>query len=132
MAGEVTGKNAYVAFKGTQYSLYRSFSPEQTIDMVDKSSGSDASKTYLTTLADGSASVELVMQEGTAGTAAYANLAPGGEGTLEWGVEGTSAGKVRHYVNAIVKSRSEPFKYNDLSLCNAAFQYSGAVTDGTY
>ena len=47
---EMTGKDLYVAFCGTAVAgTYRTFDTGETIDTVDKSSGGDTVKTYLTT-----------------------------------------------------------------------------------
>ena len=125
------GKELYLLFKGTVLDTnYRTFSAAEGIDIVDQSAGSDTNKTYLTALKDGSAPLTFKFKAGD--TAQWGLVALGAEGTLEWAAEGTAAGKPRSYVNAIVTSRTKSMSYNDLIVVDVAFQYSGAVTDGTY
>ena len=129
--GEYTGKDLYVIFGSTALTTdYRSFTEEETIDTVEKTAGADTVKTYLTTTKDGTASIDVL--DSTGGTAAWAAVAVGTEGTLEWAPEGTAATKPRHYVNAIVTSRSKPVAYADVVTFTVNFQFSGAVTDTVY
>jgi len=133
MATGFRGGSAYIAFNGTALqSYYRSADGDEEIDLIEESAGSDAGKKYITGLTDGSKDLEIIMPSGTAGTAVYAAVAPGTEGTYEWGPEGTANGKARHYVNAILKSRGEPLKYNDLTTLSISLQFSGDVTNTTY
>jgi hypothetical protein len=126
---KMTGKNLYVAFNGIDLSAeYRSFDPGDEIELVDKSSGTEGARTYLTTLADGEASYAGLF----VGTAPYEALKPGTEGTLEWGPEGTAVGKERNHVNAIVRSRNRTFPYAGLVELKATFQYSGTPVVEAY
>jgi len=121
-----TGKNAYIKFGDTELqTYYRTASPTEEVDLVDKSAGSDDSKTYLAALKDGTMSLEIVMPSGTAGTALWEAIAPATEGTLTWGGEGTA---ITESVNAIVKSRGRPLTYNDLTTVSVEFQFSGDVS----
>ena len=125
------GTEVYVLFKGTVLDTnFRSFSMAESVDMVDQSAGSDTNKTYLTALKDGNAPLTFKYKAGD--TAQWGLVALGAEGTLECGAEGTNAGKPRSYVNAIVTGRTKSMSYNDLIVVDVTFQYSGAVTDGTY
>lgn len=128
---EYTGKNLYLLWSGTAInSDYRSFSPSETIGTVDASAGSDAAVTKLTTLKDGSASLDMVAPAG--GTALWAGFEPGTEGTLEWGAEGTATGKPRNYVNAIVTGRDDSHTYNDIVTWSISWEYSGEMTGTSY
>jgi len=131
---EITGQHLYVAFKGTALEAdYREFSFSEEVGMADASAGSDAARTYLTTLEDGTATLSLLMQaDGTASTAPAQLLEKGAEGTLEWGPEGTATGKPRRYVNAIVQSYEERSPYDDVIEITASFQFSGEVTRTAY
>lgn len=126
--GQQTG---YIKFGSTVLSNdFRSFNPTEDVNLVDASAGNDANRTYLTGLKDGKATAELVSQTG--GSALWAALAPGTSGTLEWGPEGTVAGKQKHTVNAIVMNRERSMPYAELEVLKFDFQFSGAVVDGTY
>ena len=121
-----TGTAASISFGGqTLNTYYRTASPSQEVDLVEKSAGADTAKTYLTALKDGSMSLEIVMPSGTAGTALWAAVAPSTEGTLVWGGEGTA---ITESVVAIVKSRSRPLTYNDLTTVAIEFQFNGDVS----
>lgn len=130
----ITGQNLYVAFKGEALEAdYREFSFSEEIGMADASAGSDAARTYLKTLEDGNATLTLLLQaDGTAATDPAQLLEKGAEGTLEWGPEGTAAGKPRRYVNAIVQSYEERSPYDDVIEISASFQFSGQVTRAIY
>lgn len=120
-----TGTAASIVFGAqTLNTYYRTASPTQEVDLVEKSAGGDDSKTYIAALKDGSLSLELVMPSGTAGTAMWAALAPATSGTLTWGGEGTA---ITESVVALVKSRGRPLVYNDLTLVSVEFQFSGDV-----
>ena len=126
-----TGSGYYVKFGSTVLSTnYRSFGNSEDVGLVDQSAAADSNRTYLTTLKDGTANITGKHKAGD--TAVWGALVPGTEGTLEWGEEGTAAGKPKHSVNAIVSNRSRDASYDDLVVISAQFQYSGAVTDDTY
>ena len=126
-----TGKNLYLKFVSTVLSAeFRTFETTENIGTVDQSAGDDAERTYLTTRKDGTGTVELLDQ--SLGTALWAAVVPGTEGTLEWAPEGTASGKPRHIVNAIVSERSNPIDAEDVVMVRASFQYSGAITDTVY
>ena len=130
MAG-ITGKNLYIAFGGTVLDTdYRSFGSSEEMGLVDQSAGSDAARTYLTTLTDGTSSLTILIQADD--TTTWGAVAVGTEGTLEWGEEGTASGKPKHTVNAIVATREKSMEYADVVVADVSFQYSGAVTDSTY
>lgn len=126
-----TGAALYLLWDGTVLDTdYRSFSESEEIGMVDQSAGADLNRTYLTELKDGTASTTIVVQ--ASDTTTWGALVPGGEGTLEWGDEGTASGKPRSYVNAILKSREKSMEYADLIVADIEWQMSGAITDDTY
>lgn len=131
---EFTGKNLYVAFKGTSLAVdYREFSEDEEVGTTDASAGSDVARTYLTTLEDGTATLSLLEQAGeTAATDPWNLMDKAAEGTLEWGEEGTASNKPRHYVNAIVTSRGKTMPYDDVVEMTFGFQFSGTVTDTAY
>lgn len=130
MAG-FTGTALYLAFNGTVLDTdYRSFGPEENIDTVEQSAGADTNKTYLTLLKDGTASASIVAQ--AADTIIWGAVAPGTEGSLEWGEEDTTGGNQRHHVNAIVMSRTKTIEYAGLVVADISWQFSGAVTDTSY
>ena len=122
---EYTGSSLYLLWNGTEIDAhYRSFNPSEEADTEDASAGSDTHRTYLTTLIDGGASLTMVAQSGTVGTALWDALAPTTSGTLEWGPEGTASGAPRRYVTAVLTSRDESIEYDGVVEWNIEWQYS--------
>lgn len=128
---EFTGKNLSVVFAGTALAAdFRSFSATEEAGLVDASAGNDAARTYLKTLEDGTATLELLAQDNS--TTAWAAVRQGASGSLVWGEEGTGVGQPRHAVTAIVSSRKKDMPYDDVVVITVEFQFSGAVVDDTY
>lgn len=129
---EFTGSGLYLKFGIAVYqSDFRTFEPTEEVGLVEASAGADTNRSYLTTLKDGNASLELVMQAGN--TVIWPAFAPGSSGILEWGEEGTASGKPKHVCNsAIVKSRTKPISYQDVVVGRIQLQFSAAVTDSSY
>lgn len=131
---QYTGSALSVSFKGTVISTrFVSFEPSEEVELADQTAGADTNKTYLTTLKDGEASLEVLdVAGGTAATALWNLCVLGAEGTLQWGPEGTASNKPKHWANAIVKSREKSMPYEDVVKATITFQFSGAVTDTTF
>lgn len=128
---EYTGSGLYVTFGGTVFSSrFRAFDADETQALVAKDAGADTAMTYLTTLADGKATLEVLAEAG--GTALWAAGAKGTSGTLIWGDEGTVAGKPKHTVPAIVQRRHRIAVYNETAKLTFDFQFNGTVVDGTW
>jgi len=128
---QYTGKDLVVTFKGTTVSArFRVFTAGEEVDLEDQSAGNDVAKSYLTTLEDGDAKLELLDQrDGTAATAMWNLMDKGAEGTLQWQPEGTATNDPKHYVNAIVKKREREFPYEKVVKATFTFQFSGTTTD---
>jgi hypothetical protein len=130
MANEMGGSALYLAFGGTaMHSDFRSYEHNEEVDLIDKSAGADDVKTYLVSLKDGTAAYG-GLYLGT--VSVLEDMVLGTEGTLEWAEKGTAAGNPRHYVNAILKSKSVTQPYNGVVEDAAGWQFSGTLTNGTY
>lgn len=128
---EFTGSDLYLKFGSTVLSAdFRNFDTDEEVGLADASAGNDTARTYLKTLEDGKATAELVAQTG--GTALWTAVKKGTEATLEWGDEGTAAGKPKSTVNAIVMNRKKSRPYDGVVVITVDWQFSGEVTDGTY
>jgi hypothetical protein len=128
---EFTGKNLVVTFGGTTISgNQRSFSVEEEAGLVDASAGNDPARTYLKTLEDGTATLEVLAQDDS--TAIWAACRQGTSGSLVWGEEGNGVGNPRHTVPAVVSSRKKDMPYDDVVVMTFEFQFSGLVVDDTY
>lgn len=129
---EFTGAALYVALGGVVLSTdYREWEDEAEMGLVDASAGADTNVTYLETLLDGKATLKGLVQSGAA-NAVLAAMAPGSNGTLMWGPEGSSGGSQKYSVNAIVKSLKKKVPYKDVVEFETEFQFSGAITPGTF
>jgi hypothetical protein len=119
------GKNGYISFKGTAiHADYRSFEVETSIDTVEKSAGSEGSKSYIATLKDGTAKLTYAYT-GTSGNSYTGLMGLGEKGTLLWGPEGNGTGKPKGGVEAIVVAHSKPLTFNDLITRTVTFQFTG-------
>ena len=130
---EYTGKSLYVKFGPTVLSSrFKSYNESDEAGLVDKSAGADTRRTYLATLQDGGASMELLQE--SLGTAIWAAVAAGTEGTLEWGPEGTASGKPKYTVDAIIKSRKRNIIHDDVVKVSLDIVYNTGtgVTSATY
>jgi len=130
----IIAHDAYLAFGGTVLSTrYRTFSPEETAETVDTTSGDDDYVTREVTVIDAKASLEIVLPGGTAGTATWAAVKPGNRGTLEWAPQGTAATAVRHYASdAVCVKRGKPLNYRDVTVVSIDFEVSSNVVDTVY
>lgn len=123
-----TGTSLWIKFGSTVLSGdYQSFTDTETGGVVDASAGADTSRSYLTTLKDGTASASLALQT-SAGTLIWEAVAPLTSGTLWWADEGSTASKQIHYVWAIVSERRKSLAYADLTVADVTWQFSSAVT----
>jgi hypothetical protein len=132
---EYTGQNTYLAFNGVVYSTdYRNVDIDESVELIDASAGSDAWRTKVSTLRDGVGSWEYLEQDGGAGTAQWANVAPDTSGTLEIGREGTASGDPRTRVTVTIKKRARKNPYADLVVISVEFEYNDAdgPTEDTY
>lgn len=128
---EFTGKNLSVTFGGTALAgNFRTFSTTEEAGLVDASAGNDTARTYLKTLEDGTATLEVLAQDDS--TAVWAAVRQGTSGSLVWGEEGTATGQPRHTVTALVSSRKKDSPYDDLVVITVEFQFSGVVADDTF
>lgn len=132
MAG-FTGADLFLQFGSKVLDTdFRAFSQTETGNVVDASAGADTTRTYLTTLKDGTATATIVLQEGTAGTQVWAALAPLTGGTLMWAEGGSAAGTQVHTVYAYVTERRKSMAYTDLVVVDLSWQFSSGITPGTW
>jgi len=132
---EYTGQNLVASFVHPSGTLtlntdYRSLSTSPSIGMVDASAGSDANRTYLTTLKDGKYSYRGVAQ--TAGTVLQAALLPGVIGTLIIGAEGTATGAQKETCPVISMGAAYNYPYDNIVEISCDFQANGAVVLSNY
>jgi len=127
----ITGSALFLKFGSAVLDTdFRSFSVSESGEVVDESAGSDTTRTYLTTLKDGTASATVVFQSD--GTVLFDAVAPLTEGTLVWAEEGSSAGNRHTDVKSIVTSREISMEYADLVVVDLTWQFNGAPSSATY
>jgi hypothetical protein len=132
IANRYTGKDLYaeficpagtIALSGDQ----RSLSVDREVDLVDISAADEGDKSYLATLKDGSAEVEVLDQGGTAATDLEAAMPEGTFGTLIYAPQGTASTKPKRGFAAFVNSVGVEYPYADVVVYRVSFQKSGSV-----
>ena len=135
IANRYTGKDLYaeficaagtIALTGDQ----RSLTVDREADTVDVSAGADTDKSYLATLKDGTAEIEIIDQASVAATGIEAAMPEGTGGTLLYGPAGTASGKPKRGFVAIVTSLSMEYPYSDVVTYSISFQKSGTLLFG--
>tara|TARA_Y100000004_G_C8804452_1_gene364888 strand:+ start:64 stop:450 length:387 start_codon:yes stop_codon:yes gene_type:complete len=106
----------------------RSYSLEESADVVEKTAMGDSSRSYLSTLTQFTASVEVFFDEtDTAQTA----LSVGSTVTLEVYPEGTSTGDTYYNGSAIVTGFTRSASFDGLVEASVTLQGSGGLTTST-
>ena len=127
----ITGKDAYINWASSAGTInlsgdYRSVSIKENTDTAETTAGSDTHKTYLPTIKSATIDYSGLFPSGTAGTALYAALAAGVQGTLTVAPEGTASGKVSKAYPAISMGATYDTPYADVVTVNVTFQSNGA------
>lgn len=125
----ITGKDAYINWASSAGTInlsgdYRSVSIKENTDTAETTAGSDTHKTYIPTIK--SATIDYSGLFPTGGTALYAALAAGVQGTLTVAPEGTASGKVSKVYPAISMGASYDTPYADVVTVTCIFQSNGA------
>ena len=125
----ITGKDAYINWASSAGTInlsgdYRSVSINESVDTAETTAGADTHKTYLPTIK--SATINYLGLFPSGGTALYAALAAGVQGTLTVAPEGTASGKVSKVYPAISMGASYDTPYADVVTVTCTFQSNGA------
>ena len=122
------GKNAIITFGGVTLNTdYRTLKQSGSTDTVEKSAGADAHKSMIGSILDDTFSLEALLD----GTAGWVACAPQTEGTFIVSPEGTTAGKPKTTVVAMVTKREKSIAYNDLESMTVEFQAQSTPVEGT-
>jgi len=125
---KISGNQLYAAFGATLLNgSQRSFDVKETMEQADSTAGADAYRNFVNTVKTIEVDVEIIVQDGTAGSALRAALVPGSQGTLIWGVEGTAAGKMKKGFFATITDSSESDPFDDVLLIKAKFTMAGTA-----
>lgn len=108
---------------------WRSFNYAPTIDVLDATAGSDAAKVKIASFKDGTMSLTLVDQGGTALDAACAE---GVGGTLFWSPAGTATNSPKYSAPALCHGQTINPQYNQVVERQISWEQNGARTDGKW
>src|SRR5689334_12915183 len=98
------GKNAVIQFGSTVLTPdYRTFKQAGSADLIETTAGADSIKSYIVGATDGGVDLEMVKD----GTTIWNAVAPGTEGTLSIGSEGTTGGLPKTSGKAVVTKREQ-------------------------
>jgi len=127
----ITGKDAYINWASSAGTInlsgdYRSVSIRESTDTAETTAGADTHKTYIPTIKSATIDYSGLFPAGSAGTALYAALAAGVQGTLTVAPEGTATGKLSKAYTAISMGATFDTPYADVVTVNCTFQSNGA------
>ena len=124
------GKEGTVQVGSNAKAEIRSFSIDETIDVVEDTSMGDSSKTYLASIKDFSGTVDVLYDE--TDTNGQTALSLGSSVTLNFAPEGTSSGDVKLTGTAIVTGKSITSSFDGLVESTITVQGTGGLTTTTY
>ena len=124
------GKGGTVQVGANDIAEIRSYSIDETTDVVEDTSMGDASKTYLVSIKDFSGSVDVLYDE--TDTNGQTALSVGSSVTLNFAPEGTGSGAVKLTGTALVTGKSVSASYDGLVESSITVQGTGGLTTGTY
>jgi hypothetical protein len=110
---------------------YLTFSYNPSIDFAEQTAGADTTRTYLAGLKDGAASLTMIDQDGTAGTAMTAVFQEGQVGTLIWYPLGSAAGKPKFTAPFFSLGAVPSYTFNGRTEIAISLKQNGARTEGT-
>ena len=111
---------------------YRSFETAESVDTADKTAGDDTHRSFIPTLRDTTATLEMLDISGTAGTVQWPLLAPGTSGTLQWSPQGTASNAPKHTAAAFIESRDRTTPYDDIVEISVGFHIQAEPTDSKW
>lgn len=133
----IAGTSAYIlwCYSGGSIALntdFRTFTWSPTLEFIDSSAGADTFKEYITGIGvPGDFSVEMVYQ-GTSNNTITTNLAQGSAGSLIYGPEGSTAGRIKFTIPATSKGLQWSQPYQDVITMTGSWQQTAQHTQGTF
>lgn len=124
------GKEGTVQVGSNAIAEIRSFSVDETIDVVEDTSMGDSAKTYLASIKDFSGTIDVLYDE--TDTNGQTALSVGSSVTVNFAPEGTDSGDVKLTGTAIVTAKSVTSSFDGLVESTISIQGSGGLTTGTY
>lgn len=108
----------------------RNFSYNSSIETIDATAGSDATRRKLGSFKDATAALSMTAQSD--GTALIAACAPGTRGTLIFGEAGTATGSPKVTQPAMVTAFNRAVPYADVVTYDISWESTGDPTFGAY
>lgn len=132
---EYAGSMMYLAWSSggttTLQAASRNFSWAPTMNFIDATAGSDTFEQLLPSYGTGAEfSAELLAQTG--GTALAAKLARGTKGTVIYGPEGSTTGKLKYSIPAYSTGPQWESPFDDVTVLRANWRQYAAETRGTF
>ena len=124
------GKEGTVQVGSNAIAEIRSFSVDETIDVVEDTSMGDSAKTYLASIKDFSGTIDVLFDE--TDTNGQTALSVGSSVTVNFAPEGTTSGDVKLTGTAIVTAKSVSSSFDGLVESTISIQGTGGLTTGTY
>lgn len=124
------GKGGTVQVGSNAIAEIRSYSIDETTDVVEDTSMGDSSKTYLVSIKDFSGSVDVLYDD--TDTNGQTALSVGASVTLNFAPEGTGSGAVKLTGTALVTGKSVSGSYDGLVESSITVQGTGGLTTSTY
>ena len=124
------GKGGTVQVGSNDIAEIRSYSIDETTDVVEDTSMGDASKTYLVSIKDFSGSVDVLYDDTDAN--GQPALSVGSSVTLNFAPEGTGSGAVKITGTALVTGKSVSASFDGLVESSITVQGTGGLTTTTY
>ena len=124
------GKEGTVQVGSNAIAEIRSFSVDESIDVVEDTSMGDSAKTYLDSIKDFSGTIDVLYDE--TDTNGQTALSVGSSVTVNFAPEGTTSGDVKLTGTAIVTGKSVSSSFDGLVESTITIQGTGGLTTGTY
>ena len=124
------GKEGTVQVGSNAIAEIRSFSVDESIDVVEDTSMGDSAKTYLASIKDFSGTIDVLYDE--TDTNGQTALSVGSSVTVNFAPEGTTSGDVKLTGTAIVTGKSVSSSFDGLVESTITIQGTGGLTTGTY
>jgi hypothetical protein len=108
---------------------YRTAAVQSGVGLVESTAGGDSHEQWLPTTANGEFTLGILH---TGGTAVWTALAPGNQGTVIVGPQGTATGSIKHTIPVVVASRNGAYPYKDVATIEVTFRETNTRTDALY
>jgi len=108
---------------------YRTAAVQSGVGLVESTAGADSHDQWLPTTQNGEFTLGILH---TGGTGVWTALAPGNNGTIIGGPQGTAAGSIKHTIPAVVAQRNGAYPYKDVATIEVTFRETNTRTDGVY